>query len=1236
MLQQRPRLGLILFLLAGGFLLARAARAEELLVELRPLPATPHQLKAKVKAAQVIADRATYWNSDAVGQALVDFAGQELTGRPLELQLKTSAGQVVWQQRIEQPTEPRLALLWRAGTLPVGEYELSAQLGGEPTVAAATKFTRVDRSAPTVPFPPDGIPLEVQPQDVWPDGSVPICFGVPFPEGTVTDAGTVQLLEDGQPVAAAIDPIAWWFPQPASGKTAAGNSVRWAHVKFVAHYRKGQPRRYTLNQATRATRLTPKQPATVRQEGDHYLLDNGIIRVQVGAKRFAGIEQAWVDLNSDGKFTQDELTLTAGGQSAGPYLIDQRGIRFEAGNDPDATVVIEEAGPMRVVLAAEGWYQHPKLDERAGPRLCRFRTRLTLWAGQSQVQVQHHTILTFDSDRMRLLDVGFHLPTPLIQEWRFGHDNQMTAGKLAEKGGVAYLHQLRHDRARIEGLFDKDGKPITKQVGRSDGWFTALLQAGKSSPTTGKAGGKASDDELLNDLGFHQPAFSVTLRDIWQKFPKELQVTNTGATVHTWPAHGLIAYTPEETWPISELYKLRFFHQGRLLDLRFPAQAFDMLMDAQQTERWIDPEDMKFAALSGSARGVALASEFTVRLHSAEVQDIGAWAKLAQLKPHARAQGEWFARSRTEGDIAPRDAARFPELEKVFDHAYTDYLQSVNERSGEYGMFIFANTHNHWYADENRAAIHRVWQAGHYQQVYTPWMLFLRGNSFDILRWARAYGDHYRDVDTINYDNPEQPLPFHSPGAMYHAKGFTPWGTSGYGAREAEGNITGNMGHAGVQAHFIHPDCLLMRWLVEGDARSRDVYQLWADTYSRHSRIYGGASREINNTLGEALNLYWHTWDPDALAAIAVSWEGMLATPMTKMYAPYHHPVWHLAWFDRLYRLRRDERVPAALTEYTATYPNHLWAQTFMYRLTGDAAWLQRGMTGVYQLARERYDHPGDPMHGYGAAFSATGNWMMRAIPAWLAAVRDAGITQLTFAAERGIYPSRGTHPQFIASEGPALELLTYNPEGKDFSITLEAVPGQDHYGPALRVFGPNDKLVVDEAAPTKTERYLGENIRRIKVPAQGAAGWYRLDFRNWGNLPFYAPLTDLPVEASVWKRDLRYQPSASIVGHLMPVGSTEPFTLHFQALKRYDKVAPSYICIRDANNQVLLETSLLFGSQRADAQLTIDPAATALPLHVEIISGWGPQLSFTGGPEQLYFAQNRAALDQLAKLLKP
>ena len=125
-----------------------------------------------------------------------------------------------------------------------------------------------------------------------------------MPFGSLSDPSRLQLLEDGKPVPAQWLTRATWTP-------GVPTSIKWLGLDFLARYENGKPRDYRVKLLpSEATR--PVGPAISAVETPEIItVDTGVIRFHVNRKRFNGIETAWLDINRDGKWTDEEKIIQA-------------------------------------------------------------------------------------------------------------------------------------------------------------------------------------------------------------------------------------------------------------------------------------------------------------------------------------------------------------------------------------------------------------------------------------------------------------------------------------------------------------------------------------------------------------------------------------------------------------------------------------------------------------------------------------------------------------------------------------------------------------------------------------------------------------------------------------------------------------------------------------------------------------------------------------------------------------
>ena len=899
---------------------------------MRRIPANFPESVDKAPVPRVFGDRFEYWADDPIGQFVANCGRWESAGRSTELRIELrgqdpAEGRAPPITSLAIPGVGRAAFSIDMAGLALGAYTVEAAVtnaaGQQVTKPAEFRFTKTDRRGSAPPFPSDGVPLALEPQSDAPEAVWPVRCGVPLPQGVVTDVGRLAVLEDGKRIRAQITPRATWH---------VGGSLKWVHVDFLGRYHKAVPAKYRLVLLPAAA-PGPKSPLVAQQTDDEITVETGAVKFVVNRHRFTGIETAWLAPKHDGRY---DLAHPVVAKSAGPYLVSGRLVRFDAANDRQVQVEIEEQGPERVTIVASGWYVSS--EGRLEP-LSMFKTRMTAFAGQPLVRVSHHTIITYDTRLERLADAGFEVGVPGTARYGWGYDGHAYGGKLPAGSEAVGLHQFRYDHLRVLGLGDQAPSGKT-----SDGWFSAL--------------GSAAAD----------PAVHVLVRDIWQKFPKEVELSRSGVAVHFWPKHGVRAFQLQDELAINNIYKFWCFHQNAMLDLNLPDDYYDRLSNQYKAETFeCRPEH----ALNGNGQGLAIGNEFALVFSSSgAVGSIPGQAALFQFDPTALSDPEWNAATGAMGKIAAADRQHFGPLEEAMEEGMLSYARSV-ERGKDYGMWNYADTHTIWHVAENRADLHRVWQNSHYHQVGTSWLMTFRTASSAMLRWARKCTDHYMNVDTINYAPPELsvgsgpvalgPIKSHQAGFFYHCKGLTHWGSEAYGMERRDA-------HAGLWGHWVDPDALLWSWYIDGNARAKDIYDLWAGAIHQHGLPVDHARRDVNTSLAIALVYYQSSWDVTVLPFIQAMGHSLRWEEPLEQQNP--GPLWHPLWINRYYEQTRDPEYPEWILKYGRMLQmGNTWnlpLAALAYDLSGDVTYLTAHLPRLEQFPKLMYRAAGDPYDWYG------------------------------------------------------------------------------------------------------------------------------------------------------------------------------------------------------------------------------------------------------------------------------
>ncbi len=934
----------------------KALKLESKKIHDLPLPFTPYDtMMPKIRErVEIFGDRIEYLADDPVGQFMVYMIGED-TANPnarLNIAVMNEAGKAVATKTLAPVAEPKTVFLLELSALPPGKYRVTAQLEG---VAVRHRipdyvFGKSAESRRVIEFPGRGVPLTVHAQSHLPDGAWPITTGIPLPRHVTSDVGLFQIWDNRGPVPAQFKVRSTWYPD---------REIKWLGVDFVAQYQQGRSADYRLvlmPENRLQWPVTPQTPLKVEAVDGAYVVNTGAIQFKVGRDRFAGIEEVRL-VKADGTLSAPVVS-----GEGGPFLIDERGFDYSASNDYRTQVKIEEAGPVRVTLYATGWYRSARNEE-----CCLYQTRISAYAGQPRIDVEHRTVITYDTQRKRLRGLGFAVKPTGAEKWRFGTDGKVQSGALPAPGKDArgrvtpaetiWLHQDKWDHFR---LMQGDNTALA-EGNKSDGWAAV-----------------ATADATV----------ALFARNLWELYPKEIELGRDGIVFHAWPKHGHVAFTEAEELDRRIIYKIFYAHQGKYLDLDFPQEYFDAM---QGVGRALEQQDIN--ALSAPGLGLAVSNDFCLYFAAtAEPTDLPARAALYRQNPHAISDPIYNGLTEVEGRFAGYNPQRFPDLEKVLTDGYHGFTQSVDVLEN-YGMWIWPDTHNNWSPLSRTTEWHRWWNHAHYQDMWEDNFLYWRSGVPWLCDWARNHTRHYMDVGTVNYDDPENPVLCRMAGAMYHCKGFLPWGSPLAGERCGDD-------YAEVGAHFINPDAFVIRYLIFGDVRGRELADVWFRSFER-AALPPERSRECNTTLGEMLSYYTNFWDPQALLYIRDLADDHNSRPWRETPSHPGHNMYHDRWVMRYWNQTRDPVIKQRILEWFTpdfgkgrgkyAYPQ---LRALCWEWTGDKAWLTAyapQMVGLW--SRRIYDNPDDPLYAFGArGFFFPTHSLGQMAPYYMQALVDAGV----------------------------------------------------------------------------------------------------------------------------------------------------------------------------------------------------------------------------------------------------
>ncbi|MFW6437383.1 MAG: LamG-like jellyroll fold domain-containing protein, partial [Armatimonadota bacterium] len=296
----------------------------------------------------------------------------------------------------------------------------------------------------------------------------PITQGLPFPPGVVADAATIRVLgPDGLEVPAQVRPTSFW----------ADDSIRWALLDFCVDAPAGEAPEFMVEFGPDVARAEIVDPVAVTEDGGEIRVDAGRVQFRVSKTDFTILD----DLVVDGRRPLDGPVLAS--------VTEDTGGTFTTGGSAPYAVAVEEAGPMRAVIAVRGW----NTDED-GERFLTHTTRIHAYRDQPFVRVfhtltnrheeqvtgQHHHASGWPDDpdqysqrslmQRNIADATLTLPVTGLFAWEFDAGDRSITGDVAQ--GAAVHRQTHH----AEGLLRAPG--VEEQTAEVPGVVTVTGDQG--------------------------------------------------------------------------------------------------------------------------------------------------------------------------------------------------------------------------------------------------------------------------------------------------------------------------------------------------------------------------------------------------------------------------------------------------------------------------------------------------------------------------------------------------------------------------------------------------------------------------------------------------------------------------------------------------------------------------------------------------------------------------------------
>ena len=463
------------------------------------------------------------------------------------------------------------------------------------------------------------VPLRIRETAGVPRSAEIVTSGVPIPRG--------ELLDEQQAAMGGVD------AQFRSLAEWSDGSVKWLQVSFPATVSAYGTAIYQL---TSGAGDAPSGVLSAVDDGQTVTVNTGPLRFTLKRNGFNLFDEAWIDLNQDGSFAESER-LVSPGSSTGSRVVGTDGENYTSANGVPATLEVEEAGPLRVVIRFEGVH-----SGTAGDHLD-YSGRIYAYRGREEVHVRFAEINRTPTDTYS------NGGQPKCR-WLAGE------GPVGGSSGSLQMEDLSLvTRLSLSGSpsFALQGDPaggIASGDLLSDAWLYQDSSGGQYWQVSGGttfSGYEIRHGQTLLESGSRAQGFadihdgtrglSVAIRHFWENFPDKIMVSPDGTvTVGLFPGD----------------FSLPFEHRP-----------------GERKSHWVQYHFHAGDEVAGGVAASALAFQEPLR---------------------AMAPASWYCDSQALDDLEPYDPVAFPEYEAHNGYGADGYL-SIREQSDFYGWQDFGD-----------------------------------------------------------------------------------------------------------------------------------------------------------------------------------------------------------------------------------------------------------------------------------------------------------------------------------------------------------------------------------------------------------------------------------------------------------------------------------------------------------------------------------------------------------------
>lgn len=876
----------------------------------------------------------------------------------------------------------------------------------------------------------------------------PLTVSVPFKQGALNDASKIRLTDDsGREISFQLQQLNFW---------PGDKSVQWVMLDFLYDMNGKADEKLKLKFDSTGASKVIKDAIVLKDSASSVEVNTGAAIFTVSKERFNLFDSVII---------KQKNILGKEEKNANLYFRNGEGTLFSSSFGAPDEVKVELNGPVRSVIKAEGWFYSAE-----GEKSCRYIARLNFFKGKAFVKMHYTFLITENSEKAKLSDIGISIPLKSEKVFWGGTDKSAVL-----KGGASeYLLQYDNDKFLI-GQSDKER-----------GWKSEC--DGKRAP--GWAGLAGADFSSM-----------IYVNNFWQEFPNEIEVSGGKAvTYHLWPAHGVTM--PERKITDANRQYLWYCHEGKILDFKVPELYYSSPSNDPKEEyklRYV--RSAKNENCLGVAKSVELFIDF-----AGEEKDYAKEAALWNNKPLIMASPEYMCASGVFGRLLPFSPEKYPDAEKTISKLF-DCERRLQDYTKDYGKFNYGDSHTMWNYEAKRwDDAYRCWRGYHHCSGTVPWMLYIRSGDPKYFQWAVANARHLMDIDMCNWTTPEyEKLEYPRgkiKGGLCDYKGLSHWHS---GNRLMDYNSMTNF--------------MIYYYYLTGDRRGLDVAEMWG-TSVKEKFQKPSDGRPGAGTSSALMDLYLATGDKTYFELAEKIVKHMLKSQNINNDRTFcGHTLGYVngkgkiipngafsggggwenyaPWLEKYYDLTCDKEAAERMVLWADAYTNgygdtaSIWrtggdcinVMAYAYFITKDPKYLEYGMFYLLYYMNGTVDKPGDLMDGFGTIgqTSLGFDYMSLRIPIFLAALNDYGKPVKPRFVDKGL--------PYILSRPP--EIFILNKDGKSFTVTGGLCSEKGGQPVHVKILNPEGKNVYEK--DISGEAYINYTIN---VPASGP-GVYKAVFTD-------------------------------------------------------------------------------------------------------------------------------------------